>query len=36
MNDVDPEEWPADSLEKIADTKTRQLSSLHPNNWKNS
>jgi transposase len=34
MNNINPEEWLADVLEKISDTKTSQLSLLLPNNWK--
>jgi transposase len=33
MNNINPEEWLADILEKISDTKTPQLSMLLPNNW---
>lgn len=36
MNDINPEEWLADVLEKIKETKTSQLHALLPNNWKNS
>lgn len=34
MNGINPEEWLADVLEKISDTKTSQLHVLLPNNWK--
>lgn len=34
MNNINPEEWLADVLEKIANTKTSQLHTLLPNNWK--
>lgn len=36
MNGINPEEWLADVLTKIADTKTSQLHALLPNNWKKS
>jgi transposase len=36
MNNINPEEWLADVLEKISDTKTSQLHTLLPNNWKKS
>ena len=36
MNNINPEEWLADVLEKIKDTKTSQLHTLLPNNWKKS
>lgn len=36
MNGVNPEEWFADVLDKIKETKTSQLSTLLPNNWKKS
>lgn len=35
MNNINPEEWLADVLDKIKETKTSQLSTLLPNNWKN-
>ena len=34
MNEINPEEWLADVLEKIKDTKSSQLHTLLPNNWK--
>lgn len=34
MNGINPKEWLADVLEKISDTKTSQLYTLLPNNWK--
>lgn len=34
MNGINPEEWLADILDKIKDTKTSQLHLLLPNNWK--
>lgn len=36
MNNINPEEWLADILIKIADTKISQLHTLLPNNWKKS
>ena len=36
MNDINPEEWLADVLDKIKDTKSSQLSTLLPINWKKS
>lgn len=33
MNGINPEEWLADVLDKIKDTKTSQLHTLLPNNW---
>lgn len=36
MNDVNPQEWLADVLDKIKDTKSSQLHTLLPNNWKKS
>ena len=36
MNNVNPQKWLADILIKIADTKSSQLHTLLPNNWKNS
>jgi transposase len=34
LNQVNPEEWLADILEKIKDTKSSQLFTLLPNNWR--
>lgn len=36
MNGINPEEWLADVLDRIKDTKFSQLHSLLPNNWKKS
>lgn len=36
MNEINPEEWLADVLDKIKDTKSSQLFTLLPNNWKKS
>ena len=36
MNGINPEEWLADVLDRIKDTKFSQLNSLLPNNWKKS
>lgn len=36
MNEINPEEWLADVLEKIKDTKSSQLHTLLPNNWNKS
>lgn len=36
MNGINPEEWLADVLDRINDTKFSQLHSLLPNNWKKS
>jgi len=36
MNGINPEEWLADVLDRIKDTKTSQLHTLLPNNWKKS
>lgn len=36
MNGINPEEWLADVLDKIKETKTSQLSTLLPNHWKKS
>jgi transposase len=36
MNEINPEEWLADILDKIKDTKSSQLFTLLPNNWRKS
>lgn len=36
MNDVNPQEWLADVLLKLPETKTSELYTLLPNYWKNS
>lgn len=36
MNEINPEEWLADVLDNIKETKTSQLHTLLPNNWRKS